>query len=83
MEYTIYDFAGNAGVAMIIGTYLLLQLNKISSMQLLYSGLNALGSTLIMISLLIDFNLSAFAVEAFWLAISFVGIIRVLMRKAA
>ena len=36
--------------------------------------LNALGASLIIVSLLFDFNLSAFIVEAFWVIISLIGI---------
>lgn len=76
MNYTIYDFAGNVGVALIIGTYLLLQLERMKSNSLNYSLLNALGALLIIISLIYQFNLSAFIVELFWLLISMVGILR-------
>jgi hypothetical protein len=52
----------------------LLQLNKLSSNQHSDSLLNGLGATFIMISLVFDFNLSAFVIESFWLLISLVGI---------
>ena len=39
-----------------------------------YSFFNALGAGLVLISLWIDFNLSAFIVEGFWVLISMVGI---------
>lgn len=74
MTYTVYDVLGNLGVALIIVTYLLLQLGKMSSEDLRYSVFNALGAALILISLLADFNLSAFIVEAFWVIISLIGI---------
>lgn len=74
MTYTIYDFIGNIGLFLLLGTYFLLLLNKIESRSVLYSLSNAAASTLIGISLLVDFNLSAFLVEVFWLAISLFGI---------
>jgi hypothetical protein len=55
--------------------YLMLQLNKIHN-GLLYSALNAFGAGMIVISLLANFNLSAFLIEVFWILISFVGIVR-------
>ncbi len=76
MTYAWYDFAGNVGVALIILAYLLLQLEKLMSTSLLYSASNALGAGLILISLRFEFNLSAFIIEAFWVAISLVGIAR-------
>lgn len=76
MTYSFLDLAGNTGVVLIIGTYLFLQLGKIKSSSIIYSLLNAIGAGLILISLIYEFNLSAFIVEVFWLIISLVGLIR-------
>ena len=76
MTYTVYDLLGNIGVVLIILTYLLLQLRRITSESLLYSVLNMVGAALIIVSLLFDFNLSAFIVEAFWVIISLIGIVQ-------
>ena len=59
---------------------LLLQVNKLQSAGLLYSLLNAFGAGLIILSLLDNFNLSAFLMEAFWVLISLVGVVRYLRR---
>ena len=75
MGYTWYDFVGNVGVFLLLAAYLLLQLNKITSNQISYSLLNAIGAILILVSLIFEFNLSAFAIEFFWLLISMVGIV--------
>jgi len=75
MGYTWYDFVGNVGVFLLLAAYLLLQLNKLSSNQISYSILNGLGAILIIVSLIFEFNLSAFAIEFFWLLISLVGIV--------
>jgi hypothetical protein len=74
MNYGVMDFVGNVGVAILIVTYLLLQLEKIKSTDLSYSALNALGAGLIVASLIVDFNLSALVIEVFWVLISFIGI---------
>lgn len=76
MNFTLYDFFGTLGTILIIGTYVLLQIGKIKSEMLTYSILNAVGATLIIISLLYSFNLSAFIVEFFWVLISIYGIIK-------
>ena len=76
MNYSLIDFVGNVGVAMIVVTYLLLQLDKLRSSDLAYSVLNALGASLIVASLIVDFNLSALLMEVFWVLISLVGIVR-------
>ena len=76
MKYGLTDFLGNIGVVLIIIDYLLLQLNRISSNSLSYSLLNAVGASLIIISLIFDFNLSAFIMEATWVLISLFGLYR-------
>tara|TARA_R110002049_G_scaffold253595_3_gene428981 strand:+ start:1516 stop:1764 length:249 start_codon:yes stop_codon:yes gene_type:complete len=75
MGYTWHDFVGNVGVFLLLAAYLLLQLNKLSSNQLSYSILNGVGAIFILISLTYEFNLSAFAIEFFWLLISLVGVV--------
>ena len=75
MNYGVLDFVGNLGVLILMVSYLLLQLNRLTN-GLLYSALNAAGAGLIVVSLLGNFNLSAFIIEVFWVLISFVGIYR-------
>lgn len=76
MNYNIYDFIGNTGVAFIVASYFLLQIGKVTSTSLSFSIYNVIGAILILISLYDRFNLSAFIIEAFWLVISLIGIIR-------
>lgn len=66
---------------MILISYFLLQLDRISSSALSYSLLNAAGAFLILVSLTVDFNFSAFVIESFWLLISIVGIVRCLRKS--
>jgi len=82
MNYGVLDLVGNIGVVVLIVAYLMLQLNKLSSDGLAYSVLNAAGASLIVVSLLFDFNLSALLMEVFWVLISFVGIYRYFRLKA-
>jgi multidrug transporter EmrE-like cation transporter len=82
MTYGVLDFVGNIGVVILVITFLMLQLNKIPSDGLAYSLLNAIGASLIVVSLLFDFNLSALLMEVFWVLISFVGIYRYFRLKA-
>ena len=81
MQYAWYDLIGTIGVALIVLTYVALQTGKIKSETLLYSLLNATGAGLIIISLLYNFNFSAFIVEFFWLLISIFGIGKYFFRK--
>ena len=82
MKYGLLDLVGNVGVVILMVTYLLLQLDKLRSTDLSYSLLNAAGASLIVVSLLVDFNLSALVMEVFWVLISFVGIYRHFRLKA-
>ncbi len=73
MDFEWHDYVGAVGVAVLLGTYLLLQLNRIAAQSLRYSQWNALGSGLILVSLTQDFNMSACIVEASWFVISLIG----------
>jgi len=78
-----YDIVGTLGVAVIIITYVLLQIERVRSDQLIYSLLNAIGASLILISLYFDFNLPSVVVEFFWLVISLFGVGKYLLRQQA
>ena len=77
MDYQHYDLIGNLGVAMIVGTYFLVQIGKMSSRGLSYTALNGLGAAFVLYSLLYEFNMSAFIVELFWMGISLIGLGRI------
>lgn len=83
MSYEWYDILGTLGVAIIVLTYVLLQLERVRSDQLAYSVLNAAGALLILISLYYAFNFPSFVVEFFWLLISLFGIAKYLLRRRA
>ena len=78
-----YDIVGTLGVALIILTYVLLQIERVRSDQLIYSLLNALGAALILVSLYFDFNFPSLVVEFFWLLISLFGIAKYVVRQNA
>jgi hypothetical protein len=82
MNYGPLDFIGNVGVVVLVITYGMLQLNKLSSDSLAYSLLNAAGASLIVVSLIYDFNLSALLMEVFWVLISLLGIYRYFRLKS-
>ena len=81
MSYAWYEILGTVGVAVIIVTYILLHAEKLRSDSLYYSLLNAVGASLIIVSLYFNFNFPAFIVEFFWLLISLFGIGKYLFRK--
>ena len=74
----IFSVIGIIGVSLLIISYFLLQINKISSNSLSFSLINFIGSFLITISLLDEWNLPSFIIEVFWMLISLFGIIKAL-----
>lgn len=64
-----------------MGTYLLLQLERIDSRSLFYSGANAIGALLVLFSLSFDFNLGAALIEGFWLLVSGIGLFAWVRRR--
>jgi len=77
MDYPFHNVVGNAGVLLIVGTYLLVQLRRMSATELPYIVANGLGALFILYSLWFEFNLSAFLIELTWLLISVYGALRV------
>ena len=78
LGYMLADGIGLFGAALIVVAYFLLQTGLIDSLSLSFSVINALGASGILFSRFYEFNLSAFAIESFWLAISLYGIYRAL-----
>ncbi len=76
MTYHWFDLVGTVGVLLIIVAYGLLQLDKLRSSAVSFSLLNAAGAGLIIVSLLFNFNLSAFMMESFWFVLSLFGAVR-------
>ncbi|MBS4068532.1 MAG: hypothetical protein WC279_11465 [Sulfurimonas sp.] len=68
------DVVGIVGVVIVVITYFLLQSEKIDSKGFLYSFLNAVGSLLVVYSLLYNWNLASFILEFFWILISLYGL---------
>jgi len=81
MDYALHNVVGNIGVVLIVGSYLMVQLGRMSAVQLPYISLNGLGALLILYSLWFDFNLSAFLIEVIWLLISLLGMARILLQR--
>ena len=81
MSYGIHDLLGIAGVAMILGAYLLVQIGRLDPRGFAGSMVNAIGAGLVVISLTVDFNLAAFVVETAWCAISVYGAARALLAR--
>lgn len=81
MTLTFADAIGLVGVSLIVATYFLSQIGRMTVNRPLYPALNGLGALLILYSLMHTFNTASFVIEVFWLAISAVGLVRALMIK--
>jgi hypothetical protein len=81
MQVTHSDIVGFTGVALIVTTYFLSQVGRMSVERPLYPALNGLGALLIIYSLTHTFNLASFVIELFWLTISAIGLARALFLR--
>ena len=70
------DVLGLLGVALILIAYAAIQFNRMEASDRLYSLLNLAGALLILVSLTVDFNLSAIVMESAWAVISLYGLFR-------
>lgn len=77
----IVDTIGIFGVAIVVVTYFLLQIDRVDAKGFWYSFLNAFGSMLILYSLTYNWNLASFFIEFFWIAISIYGLWKWYKRK--
>lgn len=73
-ELTIADIVGTIGVIFVVVAYLLLQLNKLTTKNISFSIINAIGSLMILYSLTYNWNFASAMIEVFWIFISFIGI---------
>jgi|TARA_R110002074_G_scaffold35425_2_gene96625 hypothetical protein len=72
---TIPDLIGFTGVALLIVTYAMLQLDKIDPKGFWYSFNNLIVAILVTVSLVYTPNLASLVIEFFWFLISVYGII--------
>lgn len=75
--YSISDAVGNVGVAILMTTFLLLQVGRIKVESLKYNLLNGSAAALLLINLLFKPNLSGIIIEIWWLVLSVYGFMKV------
>ena len=78
---TLPDIIGLAGVALLIITYALLQLDRIDPKGFWYSFNNLIVAILVTVSLIYTPNLASIVIEVFWFLISVYGIVMYFKRK--
>lgn len=82
MAFTLADFIGFVGVALIVSTYFMSQIGRMDVSKPLYPALNGLGALCILYSLSHTFNAASFVIELFWLLISAIGLVRALKLRS-
>ena len=65
---------GMIGTLFVVGSYFLMQLNKLDPKGLRFNLINLLGAIFLLLSLLVHFNLASLVIEIFWIAASLIGI---------
>ena len=78
---TLPDLIGLTGVALLIITYALLQLDKIDPKGFWYSFNNLVVAILVTVSLVYTPNLASIVIEIFWFLISLYGVVMFFKRK--
>ena len=71
---TIPDLIGFSGVALLIVTYAMLQLDKIDPKGFWYSFNNLIVAILVTVSLVYTMNIASMVIEVFWFIISVYGL---------
>ena len=79
----LFDIVGMSGTFLVVGSFFLLQLNKVSPKSLVYNMMNLSGAILLLISLCYNFNLASFVIEIFWIAASLIGLYKYLKNRSA
>ena len=76
MEYTYEwsDFIGNIGVVILVGTFALLQFDKINPKGFWYSFNNMIVALLLLVNLYYKPNISSIIIEIFWILLSVYGL---------
>jgi hypothetical protein len=64
------------GVTVTLSAFYLLQAGRLHGTGFIYQAMNAVGAAAVVLSLIYNFNLSAFIVETVWVAISIYGMVR-------
>ena len=78
---TLPDIIGLSGVALLIVTYALLQLDRIDPKGFWYSFNNLIVAILVTVSLIYTPNLASIVIEVFWFLISLYGVVMYYNRK--
>ncbi|NRA62585.1 MAG: hypothetical protein HRU25_17130 [Psychrobium sp.] len=74
MIEVIFNVIGMTGTALVVGSFFMLQLEKMAPQDLGYNVMNLSGAILLLISLTYNFNLASVVIELFWIGASLIGL---------
>lgn len=77
------NIVGGMGIVCFLTAYFLLQKGVWLPAGLPYLGTNLAGAVLVMLSLLVDWNLPAFLLEAAWALITLYGMVKYFHKRGA
>ena len=69
------DLIGMVGVSLVLLAFGLLNINKLTSLSMIYQIMNLIGSIFLLFSLFFYWNLSSVVIEIAWIMISSIGIL--------
>ena len=78
---SLYDLAGVLGAAGIVAAYAGVQLKKLDPHRPPALLLNLVGASLVLVSLIEDYNLAALILEIVWIVVALVGLWQFAARK--
>jgi hypothetical protein len=78
---SVFDLVGLAGVALVLVGYAATTLGRLHAQGATALAINFIGPSLILLSMVRAFNLSAALVEAAWALIAFSGLMRIALRR--
>ena len=76
-----HQLIGIIGMLLYLGSYFALQLGYLQSESYRYCLLNTAAASMVMFSLLFEFNLASALIQIAWIVISLVGISRIMLGK--
>ena len=80
-DLTLADLLGVTGALLICAAYFAVSVRRVDPEGYAYQGANALGSTLLLVSLWFRPNPGAIVIEALWLAIALFALARAWTRR--
>ena len=79
---SLYEVLGLAGVGFYLGSYAALQFDFIDARGFAYPTLNFMAASLVLFSLMENYNFPSLLIQVSWITISLYGISKLLLAKS-